>query len=171
MPKKPKSIPQLFEAREKVAHKATDNIFAAMPGAMEAINEMMGLEEIKKIGGDIIWDDISLVTELVDEPLIVLVGIIVFPPGCELETTDGDKIKVTTDTEPYFRKLVRAGLPASVAALSKEEVHEYFKKMEQEMEESMKNLVTEDSDFDLTQLTEEQRAAYEASSAIKIGKA
>src|SRR5277367_6692150 len=122
MPTKQKTIRELFEAREKATIRGTNKIFSAMTEAMEVISDLMGLEEIKKVGGELIWDDLSLIIgDAVDEPLVVMVGVVVFPPGCELETTNGDKIKVTEDTAPYFRRLVRAGLPAAVAIKTKEE--------------------------------------------------
>lgn len=177
MPTKPKTIRQLFEAREKATIRGTDKIFAAMVPAMEVINDLMGLEDIKKVGGNLVWDDLSLIIgDAVEEPLVIMVGVVSFPPGCEIETTNGDKIKVTVDTEPYFRRLVRAGLPASVAIQSKEEVAAYFKKMEQEMEKQadvseMDRVLTTETEFDLTKLTDEQRAAYDASTGYKFGKA
>jgi hypothetical protein len=174
-PKKPKTIPELFVARDKAVSKATKNIFAAMPGAIEAINELMGLEDIQKSGGDLHWEDIDLVGDEA-ENLLVMVGVVVFPAGCELEAEGGGIIKVTKDTEPYFRRLVRAGLPASVAVQGKDEVVAYFKKMQEDYDNQLDvagldNLLERETEFDLSALTEEQRRAYETSMMVKPGKA
>lgn len=172
MAKKIKTLPQLFEARDKAADKATRNIFDAIPGAMEAINELTSLEEIKSAGGDLVWDDL----ELIEDELIILVGVIVFPPGCEVITTEGDKVKVTESTAPYFRRLVRVGLPLSVATQPKEEVVAYFKKV-QENEQKQLDLahldesLNKETEFDLSALTEEQRRSYQTGMMVKPGKA
>jgi hypothetical protein len=172
--KAPKTIPQLFEAREKVEERATKKIFDAMPGAVEAINELMGLNEIQKAGGHLLWDDIDLVGD--EDGLLVIVGVVVFPPGCELTTANGDKVKVTEDTEPYFRRLVRAGLPVSVATQSKDEVVAYFRKMQEDEEKQLDvagldEILQRETEFDLSALTEEQRHAYQTSMMVKPGKA
>lgn len=171
---KPKTIPELFVARDKAIDKATQNIFAAMPEALAAINELMGIDEIKKLGGELVWDDVEFFEE---EQMIVMVGVIVFHEGCEMTTSNGDKVKVTKDTEPYFRRLVRGAFPLSIANQSKDDIVAYFNKLHDDSEKQ--RLVDEldlqaerKTDFDLSILTEEQRNAYQASMMInKPGKA
>lgn len=173
---KTNNLVELFNIRERTITETTNTIFAAMPEALEAINELSGLNDIENIGGLIIWDDISLVNE-VDPAMIIMVGYIKFPPGCELTTSAGDKVKVTEDTEPYFRRLVRASFPLTLATQPKHEVITYFKKMQEDAEyqdeiDDLDRLFAPPiiNEFDLSLLNEEQRHAYELSS-IKPGKA
>ncbi len=170
---KPKTIPELFVARDKAINKATQNIFAAMPQALEAINELMGVAEIKKSGGELIWDEVEFFEE---EQMIVMVGVIVFHAGCEVTTANGDKVKVTKDTEPYFRRLVRGAFPLSIASQSKDEVLAYFTKVQEDLEkqravDDLDRITEMETEFDLSTLTEDQLQAYQTSTMFKPGKA
>jgi hypothetical protein len=163
--KKPKTLVDLFVVREKAVNRATKKIFDSLSVAIDAISIMMDVETINKEGGKIVWDDVSLVGEE-EDPFVILIGYVSYPVGSELTTPRGDKVKITETTQPYFRRLIRAGFPSSLTSKTKEEIVEYFKKLEEEKFEQM----DVEPEFDLSQLTEEQRKAYESVN-FKIGKA
>ncbi len=189
---KKRSIPELFAAREEAFDKATDKIFAALDGVFAALREHMEIEEIEKIGGVLEWEDIMLVEDD-KQPFLVIVGVISHPPGTEFEMPDGTKVQLTKETAPYFRRLVRAGVPISIVDKSKQEIIDYLIQIEAEQkqhwEEESKKILAEDgkslselleehtnskkqeTEFDLSQLTDEQRKALELSLGTKSGKA
>ena len=102
---------------------------------------------------------------------------IIYPPGVEVTLPTGDKIVVTKDTAPYFRRLVRAGIPLDIADQPKEVVVDYLVKMKEDdikqaeitaMDQSINN----ETEFDLSKLSEEQRRVYDSLVGGKtIGKA
>lgn len=174
-----------FERAEKHA-VATTNILNKMPGALQAIADLIEEKETFKKGGILEWGEISLVAADTEDALIILVGIIRFPPGAEVELSTGEKVKVTPETVQYFPpRIIRIGLPLNMAEATKDEIKTYLKKTVEEQKadiEEMKNTLQEAldgqedeasevpvktikkqepiataADFDLTQLTEEQR--------------
>lgn len=171
-----KSIKDLFVSRADTFDKRTSKILKAMTGALEAIHEFMNVSVVEKQGGKLAWEDVSLVIDTTKDAFVVLVGVIKYPPGTELELDSGQKVKVTKQTEPYFRRLVRAGIPLKVAGKTKKQVLNYLKKMEaketkQQEVSFLDKLAQQEVEFDLSKLTEEQRKAYEASKIISTSKA
>lgn len=150
-------IQKLFEVRANTFNRGTKKIFKAIAGALEAINERMDIAATNKIGGELEWDDITLVHDDT-RGVLILIGVIVYKPGSELTLDNGDKIKVTEDTAPYFRRLVRAGIPLEIAHKTKKQVLTFLKKKDdEEKKQSEDPVVDKEADFDLSTLTEEQR--------------
>lgn len=185
----------LFIKRKIQNEQNTNKILRALGGPMDALYEQLNVADIEKQGGTLVWDDVSYVDDG-EEPFVILVGVISYPVGAEVLTENGDIVKLTESTVPYFRRLVRAGIPIAMAKKSKEELLAYFDKKKQErveaeqrekeLEEAMaiddgptiQDLLAEQQkqepemtfdEFDLTQLTDEQRKAYQMGN--KPGKA
>lgn len=176
MPKKPKSIPELFADRQATFDKNTQKILDSIAPALEAVHEFMDAETVEKAGGSLKWEDISLGDGDSEGPFLILIGVISFPPGTEMDTVNGGSVVVTEDTAPYFRRLVRAGIPVEITTKTKEEVVAYLKKVEEdELKQSeadfLEAATQQETDFDLSKLTEEQRKAYETTMLGPIGKA
>ena len=168
-----KSVRELFTARTTAFEKATSEILQNMQAVQEAIHEYMCIDEIEKRNGSLIWEEASLVGTGKDS-LIILIGVVSFPAGSVLDLGDGKSIKVTKDTEPYFRKIIRAGIPLSVAVKTKKQILKYLEKTEEEerkdQEETLDKLFQSEVEFDLSQLTDEQRKAYETSTIVTTHK-
>ncbi len=183
---KKRTILDLFVARHVANEKGTNRILKAIQGSIDALHVQMKIDEVEKKGGTLQWDDISYVDDG-ENQLLILVAVITYPPGAELDLDTGDKIKLTRDTAPYFNRLVRAGIPVTIADKSKEEVLAYLKQIE---EDTPRQIPVEDKndtiseligtnkpeekemtfdEFDLSQLTEEQRKSYQMGG--KSGKA
>lgn len=192
---KSETILDLFLIRKQTNEKNTAKILRTLQGPMSALYEQLKIADIEKQGGTLVWDDVSYVDDGT-EPFIILVGVISYPVGAEVLTENGDIVKLTESTVPYFRKLVRAGIPVSMAKKSKEELIAYFDmkkqeradaaRREKELEDAMaiddgptiQDLLAEQQkkepemtfdEFDLTQLTEEQLKKYQMGN--KPGKA
>lgn len=189
--KKP-TLLDLFLDRYAVNEKATSKIMKAIKGTLDALHEQMNIDKVTEQGGVLHWEDVSLIDDG-EQQYVVLVGSIAYPPGAEIELDSGDKIKLTHDTAPYFNRLARATLPAEMAVKSKEEVFAYLKNIEEENARQIQTVMADadfNSDgpsigeilagqskekemtfdeFDLTQLTDEQRKSYQM--GVKPGKA
>lgn len=191
------SIRRIFFNRATHFTQSTIDVLARMPGAQAAVVELIEERETFKTGGVLEWTEISLVQADSEDALILMVGVVRFPPGAEVELQTGEKVIVTKDTAQYFEpRLVRIGIPLRLAESSKDEVKTYLKQKEAEMEkdtaEFMDNLkealegsppeddsketavskddtVTTDADFDLTQLTDEQRKQLQLSQKMGRG--
>lgn len=165
------SIKKLFAARSDEYKKATKTILESMSGALNAIHEYMNIDEVEKRGGYLEWEEVSYVEDDGDT-LVILLGVVGFPPGTEIVLEDEKKIKVTKDTAPYFRRIIRAGIPANIAQKSKKSVIAFLEKMEKEsLNSNLDNVFSSEEDFDLSKLTDEQRRLYEASTATTSRKA
>ena len=173
---KKKTLSDLFAKREQVIEKTTTAIFKSMAGALEAIHDVMNHNDLEKEGGVLVWETAELADDE-QNPLIILIGVIIYPPGVEVTLPTGDKIVVTKDTAPYFRRLVRAGIPLDIADQPKVVVVDYLVKMKEDdikqaeitaMDQSINN----ETEFDLSKLSEEQRRVYDSLVGGKtIGKA
>jgi hypothetical protein len=162
-----------FVDRKKIFDIATTDIFSNITHVIEAIVEYMDVQSLYTRGGKLEWVDISLIEQHVEEPFCILIGNVWYPAGTELQLEDGTKATVTTDTEGYFRRLLRVGLPLKVLESGiKQEALDYLAKTESEMKEEEKelrqNLLTgmdlniepenPTIDFDLSTLTTEQQS-------------
>lgn len=174
----------LFVERAKTFTKDTAKILTNMEGALDGIHEYMGLKSAFEQGAKLEWREITLIENAdTKQSVILMIGVLVYPPGSAVELQTGEKVEVSTNTTDYFTKLVRVGLPLSYAKASKEQIVAYLKEIDEQNEkvfEAEKQLVAETlggirndqaqapvvkhndtittgEDFDLTQLTEEQR--------------
>lgn len=186
------SLRRLFFERAEHFTRTTIGILERMPGVIEAIKEMIEEKETFKSGGILEWTEVSIVGMTEDDSLIVLVGNVTFPAGAIVELATGEKVAVTPDTAQYFPpRMIRIGVPVKLAESSKEEIKAYIKKTEAEQENDQKEFVKEleqalgveepvkvtrkqdtidtGEDFDLTQLTDEQRKQLELSQKMGRG--
>lgn len=187
------SIRRLFFDRSELFGKLTLEILNRMENTVKAIEEIIQEKETFKSGGILQWGDVSLVASDTDNPLIIMIGSVSFPTGSVVELATGEKVTVTQDTQEYFSpRIIRIGIPLNLAKSSKEEIKQYLKKTEelqkQESQEFLKTLteslisndvqpptnkeekkldgITTIDDFDLTQLTEDQRKQLQLSQKI-----
>ncbi len=181
------TVRRMFFERAENFSATTKEILSQMSGVLAAASALIEEKESFKNGGVLDWIDVTLAGADMDEALSVLVGVVSFTPGSEVELQNGDKVKVTPDTSQYFiPRMIRLGVPLNLAGGTKEDVIAYLKKVESEQKEeheqiesTIKDILSSDvdvgakipvnikkkqqdtlataADFDLTQLTEDQR--------------
>lgn len=198
------SLESLFHKRADKFREDSNVIFKRIPNAMEAVREFLGIKAPDTLTATLIWNDVSLAGVGTPNPIVILMGVLEYPPGTQADLKGGEKVVITVDTKDYFRRLVQFGFPLNIIHSSKEDLMEYLKKTDIEKEKEIKetievineafaqdnamidrmdddededsdkevpaknDTVTNDTDFDLTQLTEEQRKRLDLS--IKSGK-
>lgn len=158
---------ELFEVRDGEYAKATMKILETIPGTIAAIVEVSELEE-EFAQGRLVWSEAVLVQEVEEEEeYVLLVGILRYEVGDEIETPVG-KLTVTPDiAERFHQRIIRVGIPinlvenddkVAIQEFLKESAEEH-KRQTEEMKAEMQRRKTETimTDFDLDQLTEEQR--------------
>lgn len=151
-------IYKLIKSRATSYKRATKKILDSIQPAIEAVEEFMEVEAAKKIGAYVEWQDVDAYGDE-EASVVFIVGELFFPVGTEIDTDTEGKVVVTEDTAPYFRRLLRVGLPTDIAEGTKEDVLAYLRNLEEN--EKSKKLVDEldeqtDTDFDYSKLTEEQ---------------
>ncbi len=177
------SIRDLFTQRNEHFDSLTQKILDRMPGAIEGISELVEEKQIFDSAGVLEWNEVALTEDNGDEdPLIILIGSINFIPGDVVELESGDKITITAETVQYFPpRVIRIGIPLNIAESSKDEIKKFIRAAEEsqkqdmeEFEETLQEIlagndgsniqvtkkqdtITTAADFDLTQLTEDQR--------------
>lgn len=173
------SLKRMFFVRAERFTNDTMDILKRMPNALQAIVEFIHSKAAFTANGEIEFTDISLLDAGSEDPVVLMVGTMHFRPGVEVELKNGDKTVVTPDTEEYFKKMVRFGIPLRLVESSPAEILKYLKESDEERQEHVEEIkkaveealgiepdekvtkqtdtVTTDADFDLTQLTEEQR--------------
>lgn len=194
---KESTIKRMFFERAEIFTSQTELILKTMPGVIGAISDLLDDKESFKGGGKFDWHEVSLVNADSEQPLMILVGILRFPVGSEVELQTGEKTIVTADTAQYFLpRIARVAIPLKLAHSLKEEVLEYLKTTEAEQKsdaEDMKKTLKEvlgitatdenqaptkvaekqdgiatEEGFDISQLTEQQR--HQLAMSQKMGK-
>lgn len=170
------TVRELVDARTEAFANATKKILEVMAPAVKGIEQYIELDVVQDMGGYIEWQDVDAF-EFAHDMIIILIGELIFPPGTKIETSKDQYVVVTEDTAPYFRKLIRIGLPLDVTMKSQKDVVEFLREVEdakkKQDEVDLLDALSEHTasrDFDLSQLTEEQKKAY-AASTTKIGRA
>jgi len=159
----------MFIARKKEFDRYTEEILKIMLPFRQAIDEFMDFTEVYKKGGVLNWTEVIMIDEKeLDHSVVILVGNIAYPIGTEVELKSGAFVKVTEDTEEYFTKMVRIGVPYPIAVGTKEEGIKYLQRAEklaeQQLEEQLSVVqmdhehpdVSIEPEFDLSQLTPDQ---------------
>lgn len=165
-----------FVSRKEEFYKSTKDIFSNIQHILDAIVEYMDVKALYERGGKLEWVDISFIDKHVDDPYCILMGNVWYPVGTEIVLENGSKVKVTKETEEYFRKLLRVGLPLKVLESKDKQIAlDYLAKTEAEMieeEDEMRERLhaelerhfgddddeelVEAGDFDMSTLTPEQ---------------
>lgn len=160
---------KLFEAREEVLTISTEAIFEQLSNATQGIEKYLELGE-QLSGGSLTWDEAVFLEALEGESdpvgYIILSGIIAHDPGQSFTLPTGRVITVTEATAPYFRRMLRIGIPHKIASEgSVDDVVQFMQEVEKELpartdlSDEMLDMVSspETAQFDLDDLSEEQR--------------
>ncbi len=150
-------IEQLFEKRENQFKRNTDQIFEYMSDVLEGVVHYFSLkDEISQ--GQMTWEKVTL-----QDDIVLLICIIKYPPGAEFTTSEGEVMVVSEQTQDYFTRILRLGLPIDlVAERSKEKTIEFLEDLEEKERQMQFSELPPDAnptDFNLDDLTEEQKQA------------
>ena len=164
---------ELFEKREDHWQSDTVTILEKMTHVLEGA--FQHLEETGGISphGTLVWDDVSLLGELV-----LIIGNVVYEPGTKIYTETGEEITVTEENAHHFDNFIRVGVPLELAQNgSVEDVKAFLVDISgenelDEMEGNQQNVhsINDHTDFNLSQLTEEQLEQLEMFSKTKENK-
>lgn len=120
-------IKNIFLIRDVTFYKHTIQILEMIPNVLEGIIHYLEIEEEAE-QGNLIWEDIARFdSEKLDGGFLMLVGVISYHPGESVDLADNDPIEITEDTAEYFKRIVRVGIPFSLASSgSVEEIVEFL---------------------------------------------
>ena len=128
-----------------------------MSGSVEGVVQYLNLND-DLAQGRLTWQGVQL-----DQELIVLVGIIKYPPGAQFSTSEGEVMIVSEKTAEYFTRILRMRLPFDlVNKNSKEETMTFLTELENETQHEVVELpaeLTDIQDFNFDDLTDEQKKA------------
>ncbi len=159
-------LTELFEQREKMMDEHTDKIFKSMPNVLDGCREFV----FSKQGGEpnIEWENAFFVKE---DNIVMIMASIGYDVGDTIQLETGEMITFTEETAPYFKAMLRIGIPINLATSGT--VKEIFDFLSETVEHSEENSdihpqsidfsgeANQDSGFNLEDLTEEQRQAME----------
>lgn len=157
----PKRLKTLFMHRHQFFEKNTDTIFKAIANVTSGIAEYLNLkDEIAQ--GQLTWTN---VVNHEKEGLVIMIGLIKYPPGAEFKTAEGQMITISENTVDYFTRIIRFTMPYDLVDKgTSEEVLAFLKSLEQESQQQteMVQIPAEAmslAEFEFDELTEEQKAA------------
>lgn len=155
-------LKELFEAREQAYKERTQAILDAIPTATTSVADFLLSREGVKDGTTVRWEEIGYFpSSETHEDYIVLTGIIGYAPGSTFTMPNGEVIAITEATKDYFSKIIRVGLPVKIAVEgSAEDIVNYIKSTSTDSPNRPEPVQSEhNAEFDLDQLTEEQKQA------------
>lgn len=142
-------IDTLIRRREETFNKNTDTILESMAEVIDGAVSFLHLtEEIAQ--GQLEWQGVQM-----NEDIVLLTGIIKYPPGAQFATSEGEIMIVSEQTADYFTRIIRMGLPIDlVNKRSKEETMAFLSDLKEETDQEVD--FVEFSDFDFDELSDEQ---------------
>lgn len=163
---------ELFEERDEMFKEITDKIYEEIPHVVEGARKFLLKQEGEEEVGNLSWEDISIYPDGEDPfGFLMLVGVISYRIGDTYVTTAGEKIEVTLSNVDYFRRLLRIGIPfdlvesnsvEAVTTFLEQTATEDSQQATETAEQIIRTIVDaasgeSESEFDLDELTEEQR--------------
>ena len=150
-----KNIEILFQQRSQEFDKRTEKILKHMSPIIEGVVHYLSLtEELSQ--GDLTWQTVVL-----QDDIVMLVGIIQYPPGAQFTTSGGEIMTVSEHTKEYFTRILRMGLPIDLVNRgSKKDTINFLSNLNNEQiskHDMIPPELIEVNGFDLDKLTNEQR--------------
>jgi hypothetical protein len=175
-------IEELLLQREETYQQQTKDIFFHILHVLEGIVEVLGVHSA--VDAKLLtWDNIVIVRseKTPDDDGVVLVTGSILPTIGEMVTLPtGEEIEITKNTQEYFKRPIRAGVPISLAENgTKKEVVEFLQQIMENLEDEIEMEDLDDpelseqpiplhsSDFNLDDLTEEQRQSLNLFNAFR----
>jgi len=154
------TLKELFEERDEAFKQQTFKIFELIHTTLVCVTEYLNSIDPVFAAGQVAWEDANLM-----DGMVLIVGIVDYTPGTQIEI-EGETITITESNLDYFQRVVHMSLPFELVESSNEaNIIEFLKMIhEKQKAESFSTPINDtpppDDDFDLSQLTEEQRQAY-----------
>lgn len=152
-----KRLSDIINERDIKFKDLTMEIFQIMDLSIECVEEFLGGNDPMFDIGYFSWNDVFL-----EEGLVTILGIVSFDDGTVVETDEGT-VNITSDNIEYFERVVRMVLPYElVASGNKEEIMDFLQQLQtsgkgDDFNDIIKNAPEPQVDFDLSDLSEEQR--------------
>jgi hypothetical protein len=121
------TLKKLFDTRTKVYNSQTKALLTHIINALEAIIEFMDLGNEANTGL-LKWESIELTdSKQYSEGVVYLVGKVLYKVGERIEDVNGKIHQVNEENQQKYSRIIRVGLPFSLAAEgTKEEVKEFL---------------------------------------------
>ncbi len=152
-------LEQLFQTRDKQYKSNTDRILKSLDSVITGVVQFLGMKE-ELAQGQLTWQNIQM-----QQDVVMLIGIIEYPPGSKFATTQGETMVVSKENKDYFKRILRLGLPLDLVAKgSAEDVVEFLSGVDKNAEEQVEYVelpaeLAGIQDFNLDDLTAEQKKA------------
>jgi len=161
-------LEELLKERKDNYYASTYEIFELLaPSLLEGVVAFYDIASLANAGG-VVWEDIVM-----KNYVVYVTGIVKPPIGHKVTTETGRVVEITENIRDRFSYKIAAGVPADIACNgSAEDVVQFLveaKKIADAEQEKHKQTLAElnqeasktSDDFDLDQLTEEQRTSLE----------
>ena len=161
-------LKKLFERRDAAFKSITVDILDSLPNVLDACRRFV--TDHGHHNGTLSWEDISYLQE---EEVVLLVGIVQYNPGDIIEMPDGEKVKINEATAEYFKSMLRLGIPYKLATHgTTDDVYEWLTQHVEHRDgpEEIQQKTVDETDFNLDDLTEEQRQQLEMFAHLSGGK-
>lgn len=157
-------LKELFKEREEAVNRLSDQIFDSIPNVIDGC-----VQFIKEKGADedqLEWEGVHYDE---DRDVVLLLGNVTYKPGDTVKLPNGEEMVVNDNTAPYFQAMLRLAIPYKIVVEGTiEDVYEFLKStVEYEEEEHVEvqrgdlESIGSASEFDLDELTEEQKKQLE----------
>jgi len=160
-------IKKLFEQRQEAFNNLSREILEKLPNVLEASRQFV--VDSGSTHARLQWQDISYFEE---QDFIIILGTLEYSPGETVLLPGGESVTVTEDQAEYFKSVLRLGVPYRLAEHgTTQEIYEFLKtasEMEEDPTETIES-VRDNTEFDLEELTDDQRKALEMAQFIKGG--
>ncbi len=153
-------LKKIFEARDSAFEQQTLKIFNIIHMTLVCVETFLNdIDPIFAVG-NITWEDVNLVDDG-----IIIIGMVDYTVGTKMEI-DGNMIVITQDNIEYFRRIVHMSLPFDLIYDNDEDtIMEFLYNMHNQdnvstFSEPLElgvNNNNNNTEFDLTKLTEKQR--------------
>lgn len=168
-------LKELFDRRDNEHKKATKIIFKSLQNVVEGISEFIGAnEEEEEPVGHFSWDDVVYLfneVSLETNGLVLLMGSLSYSIGSKVPMPNGEIVEINEETVEYFKRIIRIGVPFTLAETgTKEEVVEFLQSSVQQEEGPAEETEMDISDFLVEDLTEEQQQALKMFSHLSGDK-
>lgn len=148
-------IERLFKQRDKTYQTHTDRILKSLSAVIDGVVQFLHLTK-ELAQGQLTWQNIQM-----QKDVVMLIGIIEYPPGATFATSQGDQMVVSKENKDYFTRILRLGLPVDLVEKGNaEDVLKFLSSAEAEEKTEVVELpenLAGIQDFDLDDLTDEQK--------------
>lgn len=149
-------LQKMLKARDSAFEEKTLEIFKLINTTLVCVTTFLSDIDPLCDAGTFTWEDANIVDDL-----LVVMGSVDYTPGTTFES-DGNEITITEENLEYFRRVVHMNVPLELATTNDEDAIMEFlytmheEKSAEEFSETIDKFIPSATEFDLTQLTDEQ---------------